>query len=188
MNSKLNRDFPCLDLDQQLYLREHKLTDAVDFLDYYTNSEVHQYILASPPNNLLESESEIMHCRNLFYTNKGIYWSIARKDNQRMIGAIGVYITAKHRRAEICYDLGRDYWGQGIISRAIQAIKNYLFSKRNIQRLEAITLADNPASIKVLEKNGFQHEGRLHSYKFFNNQAYDVEIYALTRDTTHATI
>lgn|SRR3990167_185207 len=181
MNNDIKKTFPCLDLDQRFLLREHELRDAKEFLDYYTNSNVHQYILATPPTNILESESEIMYCRNLFYNHQGIYWTIARKDNDKMIGAIGVYINYQHRRAELCYDLNHHFWGQGITSRAIHVVKNYLFHKLQIHRLEAITLDNNPASIKVLLKEGFVHEGRLHQYKYFNHQSHDIEMYAVTR-------
>lgn len=181
MSTISKKPFPILELNPALILREHTISDAQDFLDYYTNPKVHQHILAKPAKNLLEAESEIMYCRNLYYNNQGIYWCIARRDNNKMIGAIGVYINYRHRRAELCYDLAEPYWGQGVISDAIGVIKQFLFYQHHINRIEAITLNDNPASIAVLIKQGFQHEGHLKHYKFFDNKSHDVEIYAVTK-------
>src|SRR3989338_11363498 len=83
--------FPTIDLDDQYALREQTLEDTEAFFRYYTDPEVGQYILATKPATLLEASKEVQYCRNLFYSKQGIYWTIAKKNDNRMIGAIGLY-------------------------------------------------------------------------------------------------
>lgn len=179
INEFYNRNFPNLVLNDKFHLREQSLNDTEAFFNYYSDPLVAEHILATTPNNLADARAEIQYCRNLFYYKRGIYWTIACKEKDEMIGAIGLYINNNHHRAEICYDLSRHYWGQGIMTQAIHRIVEYAFQKINIHRLEALTLKANHASIAVLEKVGFVHEATLKNYRYYQNQPHDVEMYGL---------
>lgn len=181
IDSFYKKPFPVLDMDEQFYLREQQLDDTDAFFEYYTKPEVSQYILASTPQNKFEAEGEIYYCRNLFRMQRGIYWTIARRDNDQMVGAIGLYINNYHHRAELSYDLSPNYWRQGIMSRAIEVVKKFALTAMDISRLEAITMLENTASQNLLTKAGFLHEGRLHAYKYYNGKAYDIEMFAVVR-------
>jgi ribosomal-protein-alanine N-acetyltransferase len=172
--------FPVLEVDENWILREQTLEDTETFLRYYSAKEVHKHILATEPLNLADAADEIHYCRNLFYQKKGIYWSLADKKTNTMIGAAGLYININHQRAEISYDLSKDYWRQGIMSKVLQKIIDYSFNHINLQRIEALTLHINEPSQKILLKLGFVHEGMLHNYRYFNGRNHDVEIYGLT--------
>lgn len=172
--------FPTIDLDAQYILREQTLEDTEAFFRYYTHPEVGQYILASKPTTLLEASKEVQYCRNLFYSKQGIYWTIAKKSNNEMIGAVGLYMNNMHQRAEITYDLSRDHWRQGIMLKTIRAIVAYAFAQMALQRIEAVTRPENVASMALLEKAGFQREGTLRQYRYYNNQTWDIEMFAIT--------
>ncbi len=180
INHFYHQKFPTLDLNDQFYLREQSLEDTTAFFQYYSDPDVARHILASNPKTLPEAHGEIMYCRNLFYQKSGIYWSIARKDNDQMIGAVGLYINNNHHRAEICYDLAKEYWRQGIITEAIRQVLEFSFNTIDIQRMEAQTIKENEASTGVLKKLGFVHEGELSNYRYFQGQSYDIEMYAIT--------
>lgn len=180
MSLNFNLPFPELELNDKYVMREHCNDDIKPFYAYYTNPNVAKYILASNPGSLTEAEAEIHYCRNLYRFKRGIYWSIARKQDNIMVGAIGITVNTFNRRGEIHYDLSEEYWNQGIISGGITKAIDYAFNTIGLQRIEAITVPDNLASQQVLKKNGFKHEGTLRNYKFFNNQAVDVEMFAIT--------
>lgn len=173
--------FPTLRVNSQFYLREQTLEDTEIFYQYYTDPEVHKYILAQNPQSLSEAADEIHYCRNLFYRRNGIYWTLARQDTNEMIGAVGYHINNYHHRAEIHYDLARNYWRQGIMTQALQIIVDFGFENMELQRIEAQTLAGNIGSIGVLKKLGFIHEATLHNYRFFNNHFHDIEFLTFTR-------
>lgn len=172
--------FPTLELNDQYILREQTLEDTEDFFRYYTDPEVGKYILATKPATLLEASTEVQYCRNLFYTKRGIYWTIAKKSDNRMIGAIGIYMNNAHFRGEITYDLSREYWRQGIMEKAIKKVVDYAFQHMNVLRIEAVTRHENVASINLLKKLGFIHEGTLKNYRYFNDKIWDIEMFAIT--------
>src|SRR3990167_2189143 len=122
IQSFYEQQFPLLDVDGNFFLREQSVRDTASFFEYYTDPEVARYILASNPKNLAEAWAEIDYCCSLFKYRRGIYWALARKADDRMIGAIGLYINNDHYRAEVCYDMSRNYWNQGIMTRALQII------------------------------------------------------------------
>src|SRR5690606_30816290 len=72
-----------------------------------------------------------------------------------LIGMIGAHKSGEDS-FEVGYWYGRPYWGQGFASEALAA---FLFEAQRLGRLEAGHFADNPASGRVLEKNGFAYTG-----------------------------
>lgn len=182
ISSFYNEKFPVLDMDETFFLREQMVEDTEPFFEYYTNPEVARHILATNPKNLAEASAEIHYCRNLFKYKRGIYWTLARKEDDRMVGAIGLYINNQHYRAEICYDIARPYWNKGIMTKALRCIIDYCFNNVNINRIEAITTKENLASIALLKKLGFEHEGALKNYRYFNGKSHDIEMFSITPD------
>lgn len=77
------------------------------------------------------------------------------------VGNIGLRIgeDIDRRSAEVWYWLGENYWGRGIITAALRAITDIAFSDLSLIRVEAMPFGRNTASIKVLEKAGYQREG-----------------------------
>lgn len=75
-----------------------------------------------------------------------------------VVGSVGSY-TDDGRR-EVTYWIGREFWGRGIATAALQA-----FLRQETRRpLYARAAADNAASIRVLEKCGFVLIGRERGY------------------------
>jgi RimJ/RimL family protein N-acetyltransferase len=81
----------------------------------------------------------------------------------KAVGGIGFESQGDifRRSAEIGYWLGEDYWGKGIMTEAVKAVTFFAFQNYDLCRLYAGVFATNPASIRVLEKAGYQFEGRL---------------------------
>lgn len=177
-NPIFQQPFPTLVLDDEFILREQTLEDTEAFFRYYTDPEVGQYILASKPATLIDASREVQYCRNLFYTKQGIYWTIAKKSDNQMVGAIGLYINAMHHRAEITYDLSREHWRQGITRKAITAVVDFSFKTMRLLRVEAVTRMENTASSALLKSAGFTHEGTLRNYRFYDGKAWDIEMFA----------
>lgn len=174
--------FPTLDLDDQYLLREQMLEDTEAFFRYYTDPEVGQYILAAKPATLLEASKEVQYCRNLFYSKQGVYWAIAKKSDNEMIGAIGLYVNNTHHRAEITYDLAKEYWRNGITRKAILAVTQFVFKNMDIARIEAVTRHENSASMALLKSCGYTYEGTLKNYRYYNGKTWDVEMFAITKE------
>lgn len=65
----------------------------------------------------------------------------------------------KAHGAELGYWLGSAHWGQGHMSRVVAAYLAWVVPAYGLRRVEANVLDLNPASARVLEKNGFTEEG-----------------------------
>ncbi|MBL0386078.1 GNAT family N-acetyltransferase [Tumebacillus sp. ITR2] len=73
-------------------------------------------------------------------------------------------------QTEISYWLGKDYWGKGIATEALTQFLNHIQTRRP---LYARAAQDNLASIRVLQKCGFQICGE--DKGFSNARGRDVE-------------
>ncbi len=83
--------------------------------------------------------------------------------------------------AEVGYWLGSRYWGRGLATAIVRALCAYAFETFDLVRLEASVYGWNPASARVLEKAGFQLEGRLLQAVVKNGDRTDLLRYGLLR-------
>ena len=80
--------------------------------------------------------------------------------------------------ATLGYWIGARFAGQGRMTRAVAAIVDHGFTAMRLHRLEAACIPDNAASVKVLERNGFQREGFARGYLCINGAWRDHLLYA----------
>ena len=79
------------------------------------------------------------------------------------VGGIRVdVVTAKTPRiGEIGYWLGEAYWGRGIAGRAVEIVCPIAYEKLTLDRLRAVARSSNAASLRILERCGFQVQSRM---------------------------
>ena len=96
------------------------------------------------------------------------------------IGGIGYIRGSDIERycAEVGYWIGQDYWGRGVMTEALALFTRALFSDVQLLRLFALPLADNAASVRVLEKAGYAREGLLRASCVKYGQPRDQLLYA----------
>ncbi len=90
-------------------------------------------------------------------------FAICRPDGSAVIGAVGLKARSDiyHRTMEIGYWLSEEYWHQGISTEVVAAFSDWAFDNfSHLLRLEAEVFEGNVASARVLEKTGFEFEGR----------------------------
>lgn len=100
------------------------------------------------------------------------------------IGCIGVTFQKDIyvKNCEIGYWIGYDYWGQGITSKVVKLIVDFLFHNFTITKINAEIFSDNIGSQKVLEKCGFEKEGYLKKQVYKNGEYFDVILYGLRKE------
>jgi RimJ/RimL family protein N-acetyltransferase len=62
---------------------------------------------------------------------------------------------------ELGYWLGREFWGRGLATEAVQAALGWARDDWGLRAVSAGHFADNPASGRVLEKAGFLYTGEV---------------------------
>lgn len=105
-------------------------------------------------------------------------------DERELIGSIGLHLGegVYRRTAEIGYWLGEAFWGRGIASAAVVALTEYAFTNfEDLVRIQSRVFSSNPASARVLEKAGYDLEGRQRSSVFKNGEILDQWMYAKIR-------
>ena len=99
------------------------------------------------------------------------------------VGAIGLVLREDvfRRSAEIGYWLGEEFWGRGIVTEAVRAVTDYAFETFDLCRVYAGVFEWNPASMRVLEKAGYEFECRMKKSVTKDGETIDELIYALVR-------
>jgi ribosomal-protein-alanine N-acetyltransferase len=101
----------------------------------------------------------------------------------KAVGAIGFILKEDvyRRSAEIGFWLGEEFWGQGIVTEALSAVTEYAFANFDFCRLYACVFEWNPASMRVLEKAGYNLEARLKKAVTKEGKTIDEFLYAIVR-------
>lgn len=80
--------------------------------------------------------------------------------------------------AALGYWMGAPYAGRGYMQEAVKTILPVAFGTLHLHRVEAATMVNNVASIRVLEACGFEQEGLARSYLKINGRWEDHMLYA----------
>jgi RimJ/RimL family protein N-acetyltransferase len=96
------------------------------------------------------------------------------------VGGIGVHPGQDvHRHtATVGYWLGEQFWGRGIMTEVVTAVTDFCFASFPLRRISAEVFSSNPASARVLEKAGFNFEGRLKNHVLKDGKLLDTLLYA----------
>src|SRR2546426_514975 len=157
-----------------------KDTDA--FYAIYSNPEVMRYWSTAPLPDRDAASKLISEIHDLFQRRMILKWGIALRSDDRLIGSITLFnLSFPHHRSEIGYALAHEYWGHGYMNEALMALLKYAFESLDLHRIEADVDPRNDASIRTLEKLGFQREGILRERWQTNGGIQDALFYGLLR-------
>lgn len=95
-----------------------------------------------------------------------IRFAIVPEGGGPLVGTIGFHtISTLNRSAEIAYDIAPAMWGHGIATACCRALVTWGFDERGYLRIQATAVDTNFASVRVLQKCGFQLEGKLRNFR-----------------------
>lgn len=84
--------------------------------------------------------------------------------------------------AEIGYFLVTGLWSRGVMTEAVRQVCRIAFAELDIVRITGLVYADNGASRRVLEKNGFAPEGLMKHAIFKNGKLHDQCVYGKQKE------
>ncbi|MEN6325227.1 MAG: GNAT family protein [Syntrophomonas sp.] len=162
-------------------LREIEAGDIETLHSYWSDDIVTEYMTASF-KTLEESRQMVELLNSLPETQEGMRWAIVDKNSRTVLGSCGYHnVKAEHRRAEVGYEIGRSYWGRGVMQEVMHAVLQHLFETFCFNRIEAFVTFGNNRSVHTLEKLGFKAEGVLRDYEFAKGNFQDQIVLALLR-------
>ncbi len=116
-----------------------------------------------------------------FEKNIEVVFAITLKGSDELIGAIGLTLNLDHESAELGYWVGKPFWGRGYCTEAAQAVFHYAFTELRLNRVHARHFSHNPASGRVIQKAGMQHEGHFRQNVRKWERFIDTEFYGILR-------
>jgi ribosomal-protein-alanine N-acetyltransferase len=179
MHSIFNKQFPCFKLNDSITLDSIRPeSDAAQYFFYMNDPQVRDFIsLGNLPSSTEKAKEDLRYWGSLFAATRGFYWAI-RSDGS-LIGTVGFNtLSFNHFKGEISYDLSYDYWGQGIMTRAINIIVDFSHDVLKLNRVQACTAKTNKKSIKLLERCKFQAEGLMRKFEILNGKSLDYILYS----------
>jgi ribosomal-protein-alanine N-acetyltransferase len=171
--------FPQLET-RNLLLRSIESTDAEAIYHIFADDEVTRLYDLDTFTSVEQATQLIERMRHRFERQEAIRWGIARKPNPTLVGTCGFTLLPSFRGG-LGYDLARAYWRQGIMTEALSAILQFGFEKLGLNRVEALVMLENTASVHLLRKLGFQEEGILKEYAFFKGRFHDLRSFSILK-------
>ena len=166
----------------RLLLRWISEADVDALYEIFSDPQVVRYWSFGPLPN---SEAAAAMQREIAETNlKDTMWKwgLALRDSNRLIGTTTLFnLSLSNGRAEIGYAMGRPYWGKRYMNEALTALIVHAFETVKLRRLEADVDPRNAASIRTLERLGFQREGFLRERWHVEGEIQDAYFYGLLR-------
>ena len=143
---------------ERMILRPWKETDLNDFYEYAKVDGVGQMAGWLPHKSIEESQMILSH----FIAGKKTF---ALEHQGKVIGSLGIENYNEQNNPEldslqgraIGYVLSKDYWGQGLMPEAVNAVIAYLFNEEKLDFIMIGHFEHNNRSRRVIEKCGFQY-------------------------------
>lgn len=163
-------------------LRDYEHADLADFLSLKANPSVWRYSTEPPRTDREAVAAELAAVIESSTGADAGFRAAIDKASGRYLGEAGVLsVNSRDERCVIGYNLLPQYWGRGIATELTRALVDHAFIELGLHRVEALVMADNLASCRVLEKAGLLREGVLKDFARKDGSFRDVCYYGLTR-------
>lgn len=166
---------------RRLMLRKAAVSDAdAMYANWASDSDVTRF-LTWPPHNDVEVTKQVLQDWVSNYEKAHFYqWMIVLKELGEPIGTIsGMNPDDRLSSVELGYCIGKQWWHQGIVSEAVEAVLQYFFIDCNFNRIVARHDVNNPNSGAVMKTCGMRYEGTSRQSACNNQGICDMAQYAI---------
>lgn len=165
----------------RMILRPIAIEDCEMVFNYRSDKETNLY-QSWIPDSIDEVQSFIS--KNPIQINIPNTWFqlvIIRKQDNQVIGDIGLHFLDDNHQAEIGITLSKRSQNQGYATEAMRLVLSYLFSDLNKHRIIASIDPKNIASMRLMNRLGFRKEAHFRESYFQNGKWADDVIFAMLR-------
>ena len=160
----------------RLVLRPFRDDDAEAAHAVWGDAEVMRHSIAGPTRTVDETRAHIARHQESDLRDGIAFRAIVERETGTVIGVGGLLNMPEEWNAvEVGYRLRRDRWGRGYATEAARAWLAAGFRDLGLEEIVGVVSADNPASVRVLEKAGLTYRGEARCHGF------DVLHYAAER-------
>ena len=144
---------------ERLSLRLISVDDAEFILALLNEPSFLRYIGDKQVRNLEDARQYILNGPIASYERHGLGLLLAElKGSQTPIGMCGLLKRDELPQPDLGFALVPDFWNKGLAFEAATAVLQDARDRLRLERILAITSLDNDASIKLLERLGFNFE------------------------------
>ncbi|GHV42157.1 acetyltransferase [Clostridia bacterium] len=161
----------------RLLLRKPVPADLEDFLEYFTEPSVANFLGGFPPSD--RNGASIIFKGNMLSEYS---WVVELTENGRtkVIGDVHFGNIVCGYLAHVGYVFNKNYRGRGYATEALSAVVDYGFSELGFGRIRAITQICNMPSQRLLERCGFTKEALIYDGDF-NGKIDDLFYYSKSK-------
>ncbi|HKK77630.1 MAG TPA: GNAT family N-acetyltransferase [Saprospiraceae bacterium] len=164
VNPQAEAGVPSLET-KRLRLRAPLRSDYPNILELGSDPEVMRYISNGKIQSPKEARADLERRIELSRGRHG-YWIAEDRASATFIGWMALRPLSHTDHFELGYRFLRRHWGKGYATEAGQRLLQYAFHELKLTEVVAITLPENQASRRVMEKLGFQLKGYDTHYGF----------------------
>ena len=169
---------------ERLLLRPWLFTDLDNLYEYSKDERVGPMAGWKPHANKNEAIKALEQ-----YITQEYHWAIVLKTENKVIGAIKLNPDnnrGKYYAKAISFVLSPVYWGQGIMTEAVNKVIHFAFDEIKIDLMSAFHYPENARSKRVIEKCGFEYEITLfQSVKRYDGKLMDMVCYCILKNSYH---
>ncbi len=166
----------------RLRLRQFRGSDFERYSQMLADPEIMKYISQGSPLNRDEAWNNLALLLGHWKLKGYGLWAVELKQNNQLIGRIGLYNPAGWPGTEVGWMLMRAYWGNGYAKEGAAKAAQYAFETLKLHKLISIIHPENTASIRVAEhlggiyKNPVIIDGTRASLYGINQEAFQQKI------------
>lgn len=163
---------------KNIYFKALTTEDTMEIHSFTSDPDVSRFIGWKLMTSIKETKDHIENMIKREGEGTYLYASIALKSTNEIIGTAMIFnFSREAKHAEIGYVIKKDSWGKGYGTETVGLLSDFSFSTLKLHKLHANIVDTNYGSGKVLEKNGFELEGRLRDYYYIDGRYLDGLIF-----------
>ena len=140
---------------ERLILRTVTVDDAEAIFKWASDPEVNKYMIY-PLHANPDVTRDWLKSRDINGSDE-FDLGFVLKETGELIGQGGIFYHEDIDAWSLGYNLRRDYWGQGLVPEAIQAIIDYVDKEKGIRAIVGEFAKENSKSRRVMEKLGMTY-------------------------------
>lgn len=140
---------------ERLILRTVTVDDAEAIFKWASDPEVNKYMIY-PLHANPDVTRDWLKSRDINGSDQ-FDLGFVLKETGELIGQGGIFYHEDIDAWSLGYNLRRDYWGQGLVPEAIQAIIDYVDKEKGIRAIVGEFAKENSKSRRVMEKLGMTY-------------------------------
>lgn len=169
---------------ERIRLRAIERDDLPRYVMWFNDPDVRRGISLYRPLSQIEEERWYEQMLERSPAERSLAIDAREGDEWVHIGSCGLFnVDRRSQHAEIGIVIGdKAYWDKGLGTDVMRTMLRHGFETLNLHRIYLRVFETNPRAIRVYEKIGFTHEGRLRQHHYLEGRYVDELMMAMLRD------